>query len=165
MPHGSLVLGKFGAETALYQALDEFIASCDASPDSLIEVLHRAQETFGYLRNDVLEYVAHKLSLPLSRVYGVATFYHLFHLKPRGKYQINVCTGTACYVRGADKLIAGLEKALGVKLDETTSDGLFTLCNARCIGSCGLAPAMMIGNDVFGRVDPRKVKRVLRNYR
>lgn len=165
MPRGTLALGKFGAETALFRALDEFIATCGASPDSLIEVLHRAQETFGYLRNDVMQYVADKLSLPLSRIYGVATFYHLFHLKPRGKYQIHVCTGTACYVRGADRVIAALEKTLDISLDETSGDGLFTLSTARCIGSCGLAPAVLIGDDVHGRVDPRKVKRLLRPYR
>lgn len=165
MAQNALVLGKFGAEQALFTALDQFMESQDFSPDSLIEVLHRAQEMFGYLRNDVLEYVAQKLDLPPARVYGVATFYHLFHLKPKGKYEIHVCTGTACYVRGADRLIAALEKHLGVGLDETTKDGLFTLCNARCIGSCGLAPAMMIGDDVFGRVDSKKIRRILRNYR
>ncbi len=155
----------FGFEQAMYRALDEFVESQAGSPDSLIEVLHRAQEMFGYLRNDVLEYVADALALPLAKVYGVATFYHLFHLKPKGKYQIHVCTGTACYVRGADRLIAQLQKELGVKLDETTADGLFTLCDARCIGSCGLAPAMMIEEDVYGRVEPKRIKRVLRKYR
>ncbi len=162
MPHGSLVLGKFGAETALYQALDEFIASCDASPDSLIEVLHRAQETFGYLRNDVLEYVAHNCrcrSRGLWRGDSITC-----SISSRGGSTRSTSAPHTAMCAGR-QLIAGLEKALGVKLDETTSDGLFTLCNARCIGSCGLAPAMMIGNDVFGRVDPRKVKRVLRNYR
>lgn len=161
----ALVLGKFGAEAALFETLERFMASQEYSPDSLIEVMHRAQEMFGYLRNDVLDFIARKLSLPASRVYGVATFYHLFHLKPKGKYQIHVCTGTACYVRGADRVIAALEKHLEVKLDETTKDGLFTLATARCIGSCGLAPAMMIGDDVHGRVDPKKVRRVLREYR
>jgi NADH:ubiquinone oxidoreductase subunit E len=165
MVTSELMTGKFGVEQALYNALDEFIASQDYSPDSLIEVLHRAQDMFGYLRNDVLQHVAHRLSLPLARVYGVATFYHLFHLKPKGKYEIHVCTGTACYVRGADRLIAGLEKTLGVKLDETTSDGLFTLTDARCIGSCGLAPAMAIDEDVYGRVETKEIRKILRKYR
>lgn len=165
MVQTQLLTGKFGVEQALFAALDDFIAAQDYSPDSLIEVLHRAQEMFGYLRNDVLAHVAGKLRLPLARVYGVATFYHLFYLKPKGKYEIHVCTGTACYVRGADRLIAALEKQLGVKLDETTADGLFTLTNARCIGSCGLAPAMMIGDDVYGRVDGKQIRRILRNYR
>lgn len=165
MVQSDLLQQKFGVEAQLYATLDEYIASQDYSPDSLIEVLHRAQEMFGYLRNDVLEHVARRLHLPLARVYGVATFYHLFHLKPRGKYQIHVCTGTACYVRGADRLIHALTKQLGVNLDETTSDGLFTLCDARCIGSCGLAPAMMIEGDVYGRVEPKGVRKILRNYR
>lgn len=165
MVQSDVMSGKFGIEAALFRTLDEFIATQNHSPDSLIEVLHRAQEIFGYLRNDVLAHVASRLHLPLARVYGVATFYHLFHLKPKGKYEIHVCTGTACYVRGADRVIRSLVKELGVNLDETTSDGLFTLCNARCIGSCGLAPAMMIDKDVHGRVDPKKVRRILRNYR
>jgi len=165
MVNSELMSGKFGVEQALFSALDEFIASQNSSPDSLIEVLHRAQEMFGYLRNDVLNHVANKLSLPPAKVFGVATFYHLFHLKPKGKYQIHVCTGTACYVRGADRLIHALTKQLGVGLDETTSDGLFTLCDARCIGSCGLAPAMMIEGDVYGRVEPKGVRKILRNYR
>lgn len=165
MAQKALLVGKFGAEQALFNALDEFMDSQDRSPDSLIEVLHRAQEMFGYLRNDVMEYVAKGLNLPLSRVFGVATFYHLFHLKPRGKHQIQVCTGTACYVRGADRLIKQLCKELGIELDETTPDGLFTLSNARCIGSCGLAPAMAINADVHGRVEPKRVKRILRDYR
>lgn len=165
MAQTELMTTGFGFEQAMFRALDEFIESQDASPDSLIETLHRAQEMFGYLRNDVLRHVATKLDLPLAKVFGVATFYHLFHLKPKGKYEIHVCTGTACYVRGADRLIFALEKELGVKLDETTADGLFTLCNARCIGSCGLAPAMMIDEDVYGRVDPKKVRRTLRKYR
>lgn len=165
MAQSELMTAGFGFEQAMYRALDEFIDSQNATPDSLIETLHRAQEMFGYLRNDVLRHVAGKLDLPLAKVYGVATFYHLFHLKPKGKYEIHVCTGTACYVRGADRLIVALQKELGVKLDETTADGLFTLCNARCIGSCGLAPAMMIDEDVYGRVDPKKVRRVLRKYR
>ncbi len=165
MSQTPMLVQKFGAEEVVFKALDDFIASREYSPDSLIEVLHRAQEMFGYLRNDVLEHVADRLKIPLARVFGVATFYHLFHLKPKGKYEIHVCTGTACYVRGADRLINALVKELGVKLDETTTDGLFTLCNARCIGSCGLAPAMMIGEDVYGRVEPKNVRRVLRKYR
>lgn len=155
----------FGVEASVFRALDQCMAELNHSPDALIEILHRAQELFGYLRNDVIEYVAHALRLPPARVFGVATFYHLFHLKPRGKYVIHVCTGTACYVRGADRVIRALEKHLGVGLDETTSDGLFTLANARCIGSCGLAPAMMIESDVYGRVEPKKIRTILRGYR
>jgi NADH:ubiquinone oxidoreductase subunit E len=159
-----MVSGKFGIEQALFKALDEYIDSHEAAPDSLIEVLHRAQEMFGYLRNDVMDHVAKRLALPASRVYGVATFYHLFHLKPHGKWEILVCMGTACYVRGAEGVVNALEKTLDVKMGETSSDGLFTLNAARCIGACGIAPAMRIGNDVHGKVESKRIKRILRNY-
>jgi len=164
MVTSEMVSSKFGIEQALFNALDDYIDSHDAAPDSLIEVLHRAQEMFGYLRNDVLTHVAKRLSLPASRVYGVATFYHLFHLKPRGKYEILVCMGTACYVRGAEGLINALEKQLDVKMGETTTDGMFTLNAARCIGACGIAPAMRIANDVHGKVESKHIRRILRNY-
>lgn len=164
MVTSEMVSSKFGIEQALFNALDDYIESHDAAPDSLIEVLHRAQEMFGYLRNDVLTHVAKRLALPASRVYGVATFYHLFHLKPRGKYEILVCMGTACYVRGAEGLINALEKQLDVKMGETTSDGMYTLNAARCIGACGIAPAMRIANDVHGKVESKHVRRILRNY-
>jgi NADH:ubiquinone oxidoreductase subunit E len=158
-------IDRFGVEAALFKTLDDFMAQQQYSPDSLIEVLHRAQEMFGYLREDVMQHVARKLAVPLARVYGVATFYHLFHLKPRGKYEILVCMGTACYVRGAERIINSLEKQLGVKMGETTSDGMFTINAARCIGACGIAPAMRIANDVHGRVESKKVRRILRDYK
>ncbi|HAZ64476.1 MAG TPA: NADH-quinone oxidoreductase subunit NuoE [Armatimonadetes bacterium] len=155
----------WGTEQALFAALDDYIDTHDAAPDSLIEVLHRAQEMFGYLRQDVLVHVAKRLSLPEARVYGVATFYHLFSLKPRGKYEILVCMGTACYVRGAEALVNALEKQLDVEMGDTTADGLFTLSAARCIGACGIAPAMRIGNDVHGKVESKHVRRILRAYK
>ncbi|MCC7491763.1 MAG: NADH-quinone oxidoreductase subunit NuoE [Fimbriimonadaceae bacterium] len=159
-----LDIDRFGVEAVLFKALDDFMAEQQYSPDSLIEVLHRGQEMFGYLREDVLKYVARKLSVPLARVYGVATFYHLFHLKPHGKYEILVCMGTACYVRGAERIISALESQLGVKMGETTNDGLFTLICARCIGACGIAPAVKVGTDVHGKVEAKKVRRMLRKY-
>jgi NADH:ubiquinone oxidoreductase subunit E len=164
MVTSEMVSSKFGIEQALFNALDQYIETHNAAPDSLIEVLHRAQEMFGYLRDDVLQHVADKLSLPASRVYGVATFYHLFHLKPRGKWEILVCLGTACYVRGAEGIVNAIEKTLDVKMGETTSDGLFTINAARCIGACGIAPTMRIGNDVHGKVESKRIKRILRNY-
>ncbi len=159
-----LSIDRFGVEAALFKTLDDFMADLDYSPDSLIEALHRAQEMFGYLREDVLRYVAKKLAVPLAQAYGVATFYHLFHLKPRGKYEVLVCMGTACYVRGAERIISALESQLGVKMGETTSDGMFTLVSARCIGACGIAPAVKVGADVHGKVEAKRVRRILRKY-
>jgi bidirectional [NiFe] hydrogenase diaphorase subunit len=123
--------------------------------DALIEILHKAQESFGYLEPDVLEYIARGLKLPLSRVYGVATFYHLFSLKPSGAHSCVVCLGTACYVKGSDRIIAALEKELGIHVGETTSDGQISLMAARCIGACGIAPAVVFDGTVVGKQEPQ----------
>lgn len=121
--------------------------------DALIEVLHKAQESFGFLELDVLEHVARSLKLPLSRVYGVATFYHLFSLKPSGKHSCIVCTGTACYVKGSGKLVEAISEKLGIQVGETTPDGQVSLSTARCIGACGIAPAVVFDGEVKGKLD------------
>ncbi|WP_036477856.1 bidirectional hydrogenase complex protein HoxE [Myxosarcina sp. GI1] len=120
------------------------------APDALIEVLHQAQELFGYLEEDLLLYIAHSLKLPPSRVYGVATFYHFFTLNPKGKHTCVVCMGTACYVKGAANLLASLEQQHQVKAGETTSDGQLSLLTARCLGACGIAPAVVVDGKVAG---------------
>jgi len=119
--------------------------------DALIEVLHKAQELFGYLEDDLLLFVSHKLKLPPSRVYGVATFYHFFTLKPKGEHTCVVCMGTACYVKGADKIIAAVQENLKVKAGETTADNRVSLLTARCIGACGIAPAVVYDGTVTPR--------------
>jgi len=116
--------------------------------DSLIEVLHKAQELFGFLDNDLLIFIAQHLKLPPSRVYGVATFYHFFNLKPKGEHTCVICMGTACYVKGADKVLASLEQFTGIKAGETTADGQMSLITARCIGACGIAPAVVYDGAV-----------------
>jgi bidirectional [NiFe] hydrogenase diaphorase subunit len=125
--------------------------------DALIEILHKAQESFGYLEPEVLEYIARQLKLPLSRVYGVATFYHLFSLKPSGTHSCIVCLGTACYVKGGGEIATALEEKLGVKTGETTPDGNVSLMAARCIGACGIAPAVVFDGAVAGKQDPETV--------
>ena len=119
--------------------------------DALIEVLHKAQELFGYLDDGLLLYVAHHLKLPPSRVYGVATFYHFFTLKPKGEHTCVVCMGTACYVKGADKVLSTLEEHAKIKAGETTPDGKLSLLTARCIGACGIAPAVVYDGAVTAR--------------
>ncbi|MBX9582704.1 MAG: bidirectional hydrogenase complex protein HoxE [Gemmataceae bacterium] len=121
-------------------------------PDALIEVLHAAQQLFGYLELDLLLFVARHLKLPPSRVYGVATFYHFFALKPRGRHTCVVCTGTACYVKGADGLLAALRREAGVGPGETTPDDNLSVLTARCIGACGIAPAVVLDGTVKGHV-------------
>jgi bidirectional [NiFe] hydrogenase diaphorase subunit len=133
--------------------------------DALIEILHKAQELFGYLEDDLLLFIAFKLKLPPSRVYGVATFYHFFTLKPKGEHTCVVCMGTACYVKGADKVIAALEEQLKIKAGETTAHNEVSLLTARCIGACGLAPAVVYDGTVTPRQTPddavQKVKGLL----
>jgi len=122
--------------------------------DALIEVLHKAQELFGYLEDDLLLFISHKLKLPPSRVYGVATFYHFFTLKPQGEHTCVVCMGTACYVKGADKVIAAIQEAAQLRPGETTPDNKVSLLTARCIGACGIAPAVVYDGTVTPRATP-----------
>ena len=137
-----------------FKILEAHIKKHQFKQDALIEVLHKAQELFGFLDDDLLLFVAYRLKLPASRVYGVATFYHFFTLKPKGKHTCVVCMGTACYVRGADKLLAAVEQKAGIKAGETTKDGQLSLLTARCIGACGIAPAVVYDGTVTPRQTP-----------
>lgn len=121
---------------------------------ALIEVLHTAQEAFGYLPEELLSYVAAKLSLPESHVMGVATFYHFFTLKPKGEHSCIVCTGTACYVKGAGEIVSAVESQYGIHAGETAEDGSLSLGTARCLGNCSIAPMLTIDNQVYGRETP-----------
>jgi bidirectional [NiFe] hydrogenase diaphorase subunit len=127
-------------------------------PRGLIETLHTVQEAFGYLDEGALRYVANSLHVPLSRAFGVATFYHFFTLKPAGKHTCVVCMGTACYIKGAPQLLSALEKDYGIEPGETTPDGKVSLLTARCLGSCGLAPAVVYDRDVAGKVTPQDLR-------
>lgn len=136
-------------------------------PDALIEVLHHAQQLFGYLDDDLMLLVAHKLKVPPSRVYGVATFYHFFSLKPAGRHTCIVCLGTACYVKGSQRLMAAAGEVAKIKPGETTPDGSLSLLTARCLGACGIAPAVIIDGAVVGNeTEPNlaaKIKECLRD--
>jgi bidirectional [NiFe] hydrogenase diaphorase subunit len=134
-----------------FKVLDITMKRNQYSQDALIEILHKAQEAFGFLEEDVLLYVARALKLPLSRVYGVATFYHLFSLKPSGAHTCVICLGTACYVKGANALLDTLKAEIDVKPGETTADGQISLVTARCIGACGIAPAAVFDGKVLGK--------------
>jgi bidirectional [NiFe] hydrogenase diaphorase subunit len=128
----------------------------------LIEVLHTAQETFGYLDHDVLLYAARHLRLPLAQVYGVATFYHFFSLKPQGEHVCTVCLGTACYVKKSAAIMEALEQEFGIKSGQTTGDKKLSLAHARCVGSCGLAPLVVVDDVTLGRESPEGVVTKLR---
>ena len=145
----------------------EFIeknAKAEHPESNLIATLHMVQAHFGYLGQTQMHAVAQLAQIPFATVTGVATFYHYFRLQPRGKHVVNVCLGTACYVKGADKLIARLSDDLGVHLGETTKDQMFSLESARCLGTCGLAPVMMVGEQVYGPVTPAEASRILDKY-
>jgi bidirectional [NiFe] hydrogenase diaphorase subunit len=126
-------------------------------PDALIETLHTVQEAFGYLDEPALRFVAQSLRVPLSRVYGVATFYHFFTLKPPGKHTCVVCMGTACYIKGSATILSTVEQNFMLKSGETTNDGTFSLMTARCLGACGLAPAVVFDGEVVGKIDQSDV--------
>jgi len=130
----------------------------------LINVLHKAQHEFGYLPAEIQEVIAHELHLPVAKVYGVVTFYTFFTMLPKGKHPISVCMGTACYVRGAEKVLDELKKNLSIKVGETTPDGKFSLSCLRCVGACGLAPVVMVGEKTYGRVSPDGIKDILKEY-
>jgi len=132
--------------------------------DALIEVLHTAQELYGYLDPELLVYIANGLKLPPSRVYGVATFYHFFSLKPKGKHTCVICMGTACYVKGAATLVKTVEDYAGVRSGETRADGSMTLIQARCIGACGIAPAVVLDGVVMGHQTPESAIRHVKGW-
>ena len=150
-----------------FQKLDqiaEVIAKYKANSSNLIMILHAAQGIYGYLPYAVQKFVADKMNIPVSEVSGVVSFYSFFSTTPKGKHTLMVCMGTACYVRGGKKLLEGLEKHLHVDCDHTTEDGKFTLCKARCLGACGLAPAMMVDETTFKAVNPSKLDSILSKY-
>ena len=147
-----------------YEELGNYINELQANPTELIAILHRAQHIFGYLPKEVQEFIAEKLNIPVSKVYGVVTFYSFFTMEKKGKYVINVCLGTACFVRGADKILSEFERLLGIKNGETTPDGKFTLSSLRCVGACGLAPVVQVNGKTYGNATVETVKEILEEY-
>lgn len=131
---------------------------------ALMPVLHEAQNIYGYLPPEVQTVIAEELNVPLAEVYGVATFYSQFTLNPKGKHKISVCLGTACYVKGSDKVLEAVEKQTGIKCGECTQDRRFSLDSCRCVGACGLAPVMIVDGEVYGRLTAADVKGILEGY-
>lgn len=155
------------SENALTPDIVEFIRECRQCehPESqLIAVLHSVQHEFGYLGPEQLDAVAQLMQIPAATVSGVASFYHFFRLHPSGRHTISLCLGTACYVRGAERLAERLKDELGIDFGETTTDGVFTLEGTRCLGSCGLAPVLTIGEEVYGHVTPDQIPSILEPY-
>jgi NADH:ubiquinone oxidoreductase subunit E len=148
-------------EEARRARVAEIIDAFQGQPDNLIQILHMVQGIYGYLPLDVQQFIAERMDLPLSEIYGVTTFYSFFATQPRGDYTIRVCMGTACYVRGSTKILKRLSEMLGVEVGSTTKDRKFTLEVMRCMGACGLAPAVSVNGEVIPQVNPDKLNRIL----
>lgn len=148
--------------------VDKIIAICNSfgnEPRELINVLHKTQGEFGYLPAEVQEVIAKQLHVPVAKVYGVVTFYSFFSMNPKGEFPISICLGTACYVRGSEKILDEFKRKLNIEMGETTKDGKFSLSSLRCVGACGLAPVVLIGNKVYGRVTITDVEKILDEYK
>ena len=148
-----------------FDELKAYIAEKREENGPLMPIMQKAQEIFGALTFEVQRFIALELGIPMSDIYGVATFYSQFALEPKGKHIIGVCMGTACYVKNAEPVLKKLELELGVEAGKTTKDGLFTLESTRCLGCCGLAPVMMIDDQVYGRLVPDNIPGILKEYR
>ena len=144
--------------------LKEICKSFNNEPGELINVLHKSQESFGYLPAEIQEIVARELNLSVAKVYGVVTFYSFFTMLPKGQHPISICTGTACYVRGAEKVLDEFKRVLNISVGQTTPDGKFSISCLRCVGACGLAPVVTVGEKVYGRVSPDGVRDILKEY-
>lgn len=153
-----------GRSTA-YDFIDRIVERYQGQEGALIPVLHQVQQIAGYLPEDIQAYVAEKLDVPLSEVYGVVSFYSLFTTVPKGKNRISICLGTACYVKGAGQVLTEFEKELGIKVGQTTEDGEFTLEGCRCLGACGLAPVLTVNGNVHGRLTSADVSAIINKYR
>ena len=148
-----------------FEKLDAILEKYRESKGTLIPILQEVQNVYGYLSKEVLIHIAQKTQIPISQIYGVATFYSQFHLNPRGKHIIRVCQGTACHVRGGAKILAALEELLEVSAGETTRDLNFTLETVACIGACGLAPVMTVNSNVYGKVTTNQLDGIISEYK
>ncbi len=147
------------------QEIKDICQFFDNEPNELINVLHKTQEKFGYLPAEVQEIIAREMKVSVAKVYGVVTFYSFFSMIPKGKHPISICMGTACYVRGADTVLDEFKKELSIEVGETTADGAFSLNCLRCVGACGLAPVVLVGDKTYGRVSPEGVKEIIEEYK
>jgi NADH:ubiquinone oxidoreductase subunit E len=160
------ILDTSTLDSTLLSTLDDYITPLkDPKEEHLIHVLHKAQSLFGYLPENLQLYIARKLDLPAAKVNGVVTFYSFFNEEPVGKYTISVCMGTACFVKGADKVLDRTLELTGTKKNAMSDDGLFTVKDVRCIGACGLAPVLTVNDKVYGKVKPKDVEDIIAYYR
>lgn len=162
---GDSMICSYDERQHKFSMLKLFIENNRDMKGLLMPVMQKAQEIFGYLPMDVQNFIAEEIDIPLTEVYGVSTFYSQFKLKQVGEYNISVCLGTACYVKGSQKIIDKIQKILNIKVGDTTEDGKFTLNAARCLGACSLAPVMKINDKVYGRLVPEDIEPILNRYK
>jgi len=153
------------SESEKYALLDEVISDYEGKESNLIQILHMGQAIFGFLPTEVQTFIAQRMDLPISKISGVVTFYTFFTTEPKGEYVIRVCLGTACYVRGGKKIMDKLKEILAIDVGETTEDMKFSLEVVRCMGACGLAPAIRVNDKVYKRVNSNKLQQILKQYR
>jgi len=158
-------MAKENFDKALFDKLDAYIDSLPSKEGALISVLHEAQDISEYLPQEVQSHIAHKLDIPASKVYGVVTFYSFFTMTKKGKYKIAVCMGTACFVRGAGKVLDKFAKELSVPSGTTSEDGMWSLDGLRCVGACGLAPVVLVNGKVYGRIEEKDVQGIIDEYK
>lgn len=157
-------MSTFKLQDCQRETIKDICNSFSNDAGELINVLHKTQEKLGFLPEEVQREIARNMNIPVAKVYGVVTFYSFFTMTPKGRHPISVCMGTACYVRGAEHIIDELTARLGIKVGGVTDDGKFSLDSIRCVGACGLAPVMMIGDKVYGRIKPEEIKGILDSY-
>jgi NADH:ubiquinone oxidoreductase subunit E len=145
--------------------IEKIIKANEKKAGSLIRILQQSQELVGYITPEMIETISDKLAIPATKAYGVVTFYNYFTMIPKGKYVIRVCTGTSCYVKGAQMILDAFERKLGLKPDGITADGLFSLETVRCLGACGLSPVMSINGNVHGRLKPNNIESIINGYK
>mgnify|MGYP006294950565 CR=1 FL=1 len=155
---------KSDVEITFSQELLDHIEKWREKPGNLIMILHGVQEEFGYIPREAAKKVARLLNVPLAKIYGVVTFYHYFKLNKPGKYNIQVCMGTACYLKGGEDILNELESVLGIGVNQVTSDGQFSIEAVRCVGACGLAPVLIVGEDVYGKLTKDRLPEILAKY-
>jgi NADH:ubiquinone oxidoreductase subunit E len=147
-----------------FEKINEILARYPEKKGNLISILHEVQSEFNYLPEDALRYISRRLDIPITRLYAIATFYHFFSLTPKGRHTANVCLGTACHVKGSERVLRAVELALDVMEGGTTTDMRFTVGAVRCVGACSLAPVMVIDKDTHGKVNPKQVPKILNKY-
>ncbi|SKA84579.1 NADH-quinone oxidoreductase subunit E [Caloramator quimbayensis] len=158
-------MAEYNLNSEKLKKLEEYIDGIEEKEGALINILHEAQDMFGYLPKDLQLYIARKCNIPASKVFGVVTFYSYFTMEPRGQHVINICMGTACFVKGAEKILTEFKRILNIKEGNMSEDGMFTINTLRCVGACGLAPVVMVDGKVYGRVKVEDVEEIIKEYK